>query len=496
MTNPSAGYRRTAVLGAATTGLSQGVKIVLQMLSAVILARLLVPADFGLVAMVGPIVAFVALFQDIGLQQAIIHMRQATAEQISRLFWVNMLMAVGVAVTVIIIAPFVAWFYGEPRVLMLTVAWALPILISCGARQHLTLLNRDLKFHHLAMIDVLASVVSLAGGVFVAWWTHSYWALWVAMLLSAIATFIASWIATGWRPMSPFVKADISPFVKFGINFAGFNILNYFARNADNVIIAKAFGPMPLGLYDRSYKLLLAPLSNINAPVSRVMQPILARLRDEPERYRLAYIRAASMVTWICVPGIAALTVTAHSFIHIMFGERWMAAAPIFAWLGVAGLNQPLSNTTGWLFLSQHRTREMFHWGLVGSSTTILSFIVGIPWGVTGIAASYALSSTFLRAPLLIWWVGRKGPVKWTDLALMLFPALAAGGLTFFFAHWVKTHMLLSPVADVFLALVFAYCCALLLILLVPATRRWLFSSLLIFLPPRFNPIGKKEPLA
>ncbi|MER8841277.1 lipopolysaccharide biosynthesis protein [Mesorhizobium sp. M0913] len=478
MQNHPKGYRKTAVRGAAITGIAQLLKVGLQIASTVVLSRLLQPADFGIVAMVAPIVAFVSLFQDLGLQQAIVQARDVTPEQISRLFWINLAMSCSIAVSMMVVAPLAGWFYGDSRVVLLTALWSLPLLLVAVAAQHLALLNRTLQFSAIAAIDVVSSVSALLCAILSALILHNYWALWFSVAAGTLTTAAMAWYATGWRPQDPRVRADTGQMLRFGLNLAGFNFMNFFSRNLDNVVIGKAFGPSALGFYDRSYKLLLAPLGNINAPAGRVLLPILARMRDEPQRYRDAYLRSAGLITWICVPGIAALAIVADDFVPLLLGQRWAAAAPIFAWLGVAGVCQPLGNATGWLFTTQHRTNDMFRWGIFSSSTTIASFFAGLPWGVTGVAVAYALSSLLLRQPLLLFWVGRRGPVRTSDLVSIQLPVLVSSFVCFLFMRLLDAHSDVDPFVNVVLALAISYSLALAVLMAIPATRNSFISTI------------------
>jgi len=213
----------------------------------------------------------------------------------------------------------------------------------------------------------------------------------------------------------------------FGGHLTGFNFINYFARNLDNILIGKFWGPQSLGLYSKAYSLLMLPLQQINSPISAVAIPTLSRLQKEPERYRRYYLGALSLITFITFPFVMFMIVMSGDIIHIVLGEQWIKASPIFSALGLAAILQPVSNTTGWLFISQNRAKHMFQWGLIGGSLTIVSIIIGLLWGAIGVAVSYALSGIFIRTPLLFWIVGRQGPIKTSDLyRILLFPGLIA----------------------------------------------------------------------
>jgi PST family polysaccharide transporter len=211
--------------------------------------------------------------------------------------------------------------------------------------------------------------------------------------------------------------------ITFGLNLTGFSVMNYFSRHADNFLIGKIYGPLSLGLYTKAYSLLLLPINQINFPIATVAIPALSRLRESPELYKKYYMSILEKLALITIPFIVFLIITSDWVILLILGPQWIDAAKIFAALGIGGLVQPVANTTGWLFISQDRTNEQFKWGIIGSILTILSFVAGLPWGALGVAASYSLSGLFLRTPLLLWIIGRKGPVKTTDFyKAMVFP--------------------------------------------------------------------------
>jgi PST family polysaccharide transporter len=201
----------------------------------------------------------------------------------------------------------------------------------------------------------------------------------------------------------------------FGRNLTGFGLVNYFARNLDNLLIGRYWGPSQLGLYARAYQLLLLPIDQISSPITAVAVPALSRLADSPERYRRAYLRILQKIAMLTMPLMALLVMTSDWVVELVLGPRWLGVSPIFALLGIVGIIQPVAGTTGWLFITQSRPDDMFRWGLVGGSLTIVAICAGLPWGATGVAASYSLVSLVIVTPALWWFTGRKGPVRTLD---------------------------------------------------------------------------------
>lgn len=426
---PVGALKSRAVGGAAVTGAAQAVKVALQFLSVVVLARLLSPQDFGVFAMVMPITAFVMVFQDLGLSQAVISSREITRRQMSGLFWINLGVSTLLAAVLAACAPLLGLFYGEPKVVALTLALSATVVIAGLGAQHFALLARDMRFKPLAVIDVASNAGGLATALLIAWWRPSAWALFASTAASMSIGLACAWAFTGWRPGRPAPLGEVRAMLKIGGGVTTFNISNFFARNLDNVLIGRFAGAAQLGLYDRAYKLLLLPLQQINNPVGRVMTPVLSRLVGEPERYRQAYTRTAQQILLITVPGVLFLIFTADKLIPVLMGEEWKAAAPIFAWLGLAALHQPFSSTAGWLFISQQRAGQFARWGLFNAATCIAAFLAGLPWGAVGVAAAYALSDVFVRLPALWWYVGREGPVRTRQIWAIATPFILAGAV-------------------------------------------------------------------
>ncbi|MER8591993.1 lipopolysaccharide biosynthesis protein [Mesorhizobium sp. M1182] len=416
--NPPPQFGRVALRGGMVTIGAQGFKMAIQFLSVIVLARLLVPEDFGLVASVGPIVAFVGLLQNLGLQQAVVQRKDISTEQLNQVFWISALVGMGSAVVVACLAPAIAAFYGDQRMVGITIGSALPLLLGSLAAVPLALMNRHLRFGQLALNDVITAAAGLATTAIAAYAGLGYWSLVIGPAVSAVVALVAAWQVARWTPSRPDLKVD-TDILSFGANLTGFNLANFFSRNLDNILIGKYSGAIELGYYDRAYKLLLFPLQNINQPLTRVMVPLLSRIHEDKARFRDIYVRTNWMLAAITMPGIAALTLTSDQVVGLLFGERWTAVAPIFAWLGIASLIQSVSSTTGWIFICQGKTKTMFHWGIYSSLTTVAAFIIGLHWGAVGVAAAYAISGYVLRVPVLAVLVHRVGPVTAADFLVM-----------------------------------------------------------------------------
>ena len=447
------------VRGGAITSVAQAMKSILEVSSTLILARLLTPEDFGLVAMVTAVTGFLGMFKDMGLGMVTVQREEITHRQVSALFWINA--ALGVAITIVVIALSwgLVWFYDQPEVFGIAIGLSLAFLVKGLLVQHDAILRRQMRYRSLAVVEVTALAAGLAVAVILAWQGFSYWALVANTVVYAAAHFLGLWIVCGWRPAKPAGAEDLRELIVFGANLTGFSFVNYFARNLDDVLIGRFHGANELGLYQKAYEILMVPIKQINTPASRVAIPALSRMVDEPARYRRAYKRILEKLLLATMPLGALLVGAADWVVLSVLGDQWIDAAPIFAVLGISIFAQAIGNTTGWLFISQDRTDDMFKWGFIGAGTAIVSFFIGLPWGAFGVALAYSIIGICVRTPWLLWYVGRKGPVRTRDFYATAWPAalaaLGAGsGLLFLRAYTVFEHPLANlalsvPVAAV-----------------------------------------------
>ena len=416
-----------SVRGGAVTMAAQGMRFFLQMGSTVVLARLLTPQEFGLIAMVTAVTGFVVMFKDMGLSMATVQKDEINHGQISTLFWINVALSIGVMLVVAALAPVIAWFYDEPRLTWITLALAGAFIFGGLTIQHQALLRRNMHFGRLALIQIISMLVGIVAAIIAAWYGAGYWALVIMQLATAVTSAIAVWVACGWRPGRPVRRSGVREMLAFGGNLTGFNFLNYFARNADNLLIGKFWGSGSLGLYSRAYGLLMLPIRQINAPLAAVAIPTLSRLQDDSERYRRYYLKTISLIAFITMPAVMFMIVMSEEIIRIVLGSQWMGAIPIFSFLGIAALAQPIANANGWLLATQGRVNELLRWGFIGGTMAVMSIVAGLPWGGTGVAACYALSGLLIRTPLSFWYVCRKGPIRSRDIyQTMAFPAFVS----------------------------------------------------------------------
>jgi len=475
-----------AARGGVITIVSQGLKFAITIAATSVMARMLTPQDYGLVGMVAFFTVFVSMYKDLGLSAATIQRSEISSEQISTLFWINLLLSFGLALFTAAISPLVAWFYGEPQLTWITVVTAGGFMISGLAVQHEALLRRQMRYFALSLISLVSMAMGYVVGIFLAWQGFSYWALVASQLAVAATSTLLIFSFCRWVPGLPKRNTGVRSMIRFGGNLTGFTTINYFSRNLDNLLIGRFWGAQQLGLYTRAYQLMALPIDQINEPVSSVAVPALSRLTDSPESYRKAYLRMLEKIALLTMPGVVLMIVTSDWIIQIVLGSQWHGATRIFVLLGVTALFQPIANTTGWLLISQGRTNQMLQWGLISGPIIMGSIVFGLQWGAVGVAASYAFTRVFIVDPLLYWFVGRSGPVRTMDfyrtMAPFVLASLSALVAALAFRRWSGVS---SAVWTILVCSIITAIMTFLTLALIPAGRKALHdvkkSSLLLF---------------
>jgi O-antigen/teichoic acid export membrane protein len=432
-----ANLKGKSVRGGAITVIGQVSKFSLRMVSLIILARLLAPEDYGLIGMVTVVLGFVNLFKDLGLSVATVQAPELNHRQVSTMFWINMAISVAIMLVTIALAPAIAWFYKEPRLIEITLVLAIGFIFGGLSVQHQALLRRQMRFKDLAIIEIVSMFLGVIAAIVSAWYGAAYWSLVILQLIGQVTTAAGVWLLCGWRPGLPIRGSGIRPMLAIGGNYTGFMILNYLSTNLDNVLIGSSLGAVPLGLYNRAYQLLLMPLQQISIPIKNVAIPTLSHLQTDIERYCSYYQKALLLMTTFAMPLVAFTFVSADQLILVMMGEKWLDIVPIFRVLSVAAFLNTFSMASGWAFISFGRTDRQFHWSIIASVLTTLSFLIGIRWGAIGVAAGFSISRLIIQ-PAEIVYCYRGLPLRFRDLAITLSRPITASigaGVALFGLH-------------------------------------------------------------
>lgn len=416
--------KRRSARGGVITVATQALKFCLQMGGTMVLARLLTPADFGLVAMVSAFTGFVGLFRDLGLSMATIQREEITHAQVSTLFWINVAASVVLAGIAAALAPLVAWFYGEPELAMITIVVGSTFIFGGLGAQHAALLRRQLQFRSIARIDIISQVAGTLAAIVLATSGAGYWSLVALTGVQGAVSSLLTFTASGWWPGLPRRRAGTRKMLAFGSNLAGASMLNYFIRNADNMILGYFGGPAALGLYTKSYGLLTLPLSQFLTPISAVTVPTLCRLAGDPPKFREFFLRSAGIVVVMVILATAAAFALAPELVAIVLGPGWESASGIFRILAPGAIISSTNIAGAWVCTPLGLTNRQFKSALFVAPTYIVGFLIGSQWGAEGVAAAFSITCGLLRVPVFRYML-RGTPVSPGDIwILMLRPFL------------------------------------------------------------------------
>lgn len=387
-----------SVRGSAAMILSEGGRFALRILGVAVLARLLTPADFGLLAMVATFTQLIELFRDLGLGTATIQRKNISQEQVSYMFWVNVAIGVGSTALTAALAPVAAWFYGEPDLTGITLVLAAAFLFGGFSVQHQALMRRQMNFSALAWLRIGATVGSVAVGVVAALLGAGYWALVAMNLASAVIVNVGLWLICGWRPGPPRRGDEVTrALLAFGGNLTGTRLLAFFARNLDNILIGKVWGSDALGLYSKAYQLMMLPILQLTSPVTAVVVPALSRLQDDPERFRGYYRKAIQALSSLTMPVVIFTFVVADELVLLVLGPQWDGTAVIFRLLMPAAFVGTFNGAAGWVWVALNRTDRQLRWGLIATPFYIAAFGIGVVWGPKGVAIAFSVTQCVLR---------------------------------------------------------------------------------------------------
>jgi O-antigen/teichoic acid export membrane protein len=405
---------------------AQGAEFAFRLVSLMVLARLLGPKDFGLVGMVTAFTGVLIMFRDFGLSAAAVQRPVVTEEQISTLFWINIFVGAGLTLLTVSMAPVIAAFYHEPRLVGVTAALASSFLFNAAGVQHGALLQRQMRFTTLAVISVISLVASSSVAIGAAMAGYGYWALVVMTLTSPVINTLGFWLTTAWIPGRPRRRVGIRSMMHFGGTVTLNGLVVYIASNFEKVLLGRFWGADALGIYGRAYQLINIPTSSLNSAAGEVAFSALSRLQDDPGRFKSYFLKGYSVLLAMTMPMTVACALFADDMIFVFLGPKWKAAATIFRLLTPTILVFAIANPMSWLVMSLGRVRRALKMGLVIAPLLILAYVMGLPYGPKGVAVAYSATMLLWVVPVIVWSVHGTIISFWDVLIAMSRPLVSS----------------------------------------------------------------------
>ena len=370
------------VSGAFLVAGAQLARQLVQLGAVALLARLVVPADFGLVALAVGLLAFAQVLADFGLSSALEREIDLAPAVESRLFRLNLLGALLVAAVVTLAAPSLARLLGQPELTFVLRALALPFLVAGAVRTRASVLARQLRFGRLGAVEVVPVVLGTATSVLLAYRGWGVIALVAGSAVQQVVWSGGAVLAAGVPSAAPAPLRDVMPLIRFGGSLSLFQIVNTTARKMDDLLVGGLMGVAALGLYEKSYALMMIPVAYLAGASSRVLYPSLARVRDDAEQFRFLYLGAIRKLAGLSFPAAAVCAAAAGPVVRLVLGPRFEAAVPIFAVLALTMGLQPLMSIGGTVYMARARMR------LFLGVSTMAAIVMAAAYGIGAWQAS------------------------------------------------------------------------------------------------------------
>ncbi len=361
---------------------------ILQILGVIVLARLLTPEDFGLVAIVMILTRFAPLLIDFGMADAVTQRSKITEGQVSALFWLTSGFGVAVAVGLAMCSPLIAWLYREPRLQSIALVFAMTFVFTGLSSQHLALLQRTMQFVAIAKIRVLSALAGFAVAILIATSGHGYWALVLRPVVNTGCIAAGTWLACRWRPGFPVFDTEVKSMLRFGMHVLGFSTISSVTDVADRIALSLFYLPSVVGLYQNATNMyenaIIFPLTQLHG----VGTAGLSKLQSYPATLLQKYEATLSALAFFVMPAAAILSVTGQDLAVILLGEKWRQSGLLLSIIALAGIVAFIEISGGWLHVSSGRPERWKNWGIVSFIVRVAAILGGLRFGAEGVAVA------------------------------------------------------------------------------------------------------------
>lgn len=393
-------HKRSAK-GGAVLLVSQATEFGSSVVSMMYLGRVLNPSDFGLVAMGYSVLIPVLEVREAGLPAALIQRKNLNALQGDTMFWLNARLQIILSGLVALSAYPMSLLYGEPRVVMIILIFAGMLLLTGFSIMHRGLMRRQMRFGTMAKIEMTSEVSGAAAACGAAFLGAGWWALMFQQITAQCMKAGGYWLLTGWLPTRKTLKEckTINDMKVYGRRVTFSRMIEQFLGKLDQILVGARVNADALGLYNRAFKWSVQPTRQLFSPLQQVMVSGSSKLQDEPEKFRAFFCRGLAMTFTIVVPIMVWLGISAGDFIRVLLGPKWDDAVPIFRVLVLGGLFGSTVYLTRWLYLAEGTTQRQLTWSIIQAPLLVSALVVGMFWGVMGVAWAFAVGMAVLAVP-------------------------------------------------------------------------------------------------
>jgi len=387
--------RGATVRGILWFGGDQFGRRVVDQIFAVVLARMLFPKDYGVFALAAVFLTFLRIIGSMGMGSAVIQRREVDEEYLSTGFWASVTLGVILAAIGAASGFLIGRWLGDPLVGRVLSVLSLSFLIIAGASMQMAIVSRSMDYRLLAFRSMAATLIGGVIGISMAYRGMGVWSFVGQELAMYASGTLLLWRATGWRPRFVFVWSKFLELWSFGGRLQAAALFDYLVRQMDNLLIGRYLGATALGYYTFGYSVFLAPLNDIGM-LNRVFFPALSRLQDDASRFKAAFIRATQYVTMVALPMLVGLALVAPLAVSVVFGAKWLPSLPVIRLLTLAGILRVLTAFWPTGLQATGRPDLRLRLSLFSVALYLPAFVVGLRWGIIGVAAGYLVATVML----------------------------------------------------------------------------------------------------
>lgn len=378
------------------SGMSQVVSQGFQLIVSIILARLLLPEDFGVIGIALVFIAFMSTISELGLGAAIIQRKDINEKHLSTSFWVNIFLGIILCTITLVIAPLIADFLEESSIISVISVLSIGFVISSFGIVHRALLLKKIDFKKVAIVEIGSAVFFGITSIILAIFGFGVWSLVAGSLVKNFTSLIFLWVVCSWRPLMIFDFRSFKELFHFGKNVMGSGIIQRIIFNADYFLVAKFLGATSLGLYILAYEIAFFPLMKISPAISRVMFPVFSAVQNDNNKLKNGYLKMIKYTSMVTFPLLAGLIVIAPKFIPVLVGEKWVPMILPLQVLCVAGMFKSIGTHVGSILLSKGRSDIQIKWDVFVAIVVPVAILIGVQYGITGVAVAIAVTTVLL----------------------------------------------------------------------------------------------------
>ncbi len=388
----------TAVKNVKWVAVAQAAKIISQLANIFVLARILPPSDYGVMAIATVASNLALLIRDMGTASNIIQKSTIDHQTINIVFWLNVVMGSSICLLLILFSPYLGTLFHSHE--LTSVLWIIAptFVMSSSSAIHQALLERESKFKLIAGIEGLGAILAIAVSITAAWLGFGVYSLASQVFVQALSVSTLLWYFASWSPTLNPQLSKLKELMHFSGNMAGYQMVSFAFRNADAIIIGRLLNSALLGVYSMAYKIMLFPIQNISWITTRAIFPLLSRAQDDMNEVRRLYLNAITGVSFLTAPLMMLLFVTRVDFIHVALGGKWALIPGLLTYMTAIGYLQAISGTTGPVFMALGKTAFLFKFGVFGALLHISLFIFGAKFGIVQVVQCYLLASLIVTS--------------------------------------------------------------------------------------------------